>query len=168
MRDRRSWSVPYLRRLRCPLEDVALGLHQFRRRVEPQLLRERRPVDRVDGQGIGRGAQSVQRAHQQQGRPVAQRLLGDERAQLVGRLPCTAQLEQHLRALLAGGDAGLLEAQSLALGDVVGQPCPGRAAPQCQGLVVRRQPTAVLEAAARANPAAKRSASRSTPVRSSR
>ena len=110
----------------------------------------------------------MQCAHQQQGRPVTQRLLRDELAQLVRRLPCAAQREEHLRALLAGCDVRLLQTKSLALGDVDGQPCPGRAAPQCQRLVVRRQPSAVLEVRARANPATKRSASTSTPVTSSR
>ena len=58
-----------------------------------------------------------------------------------------AQREEHLRALLTGCDVRLLQTKCLALGDVDGQPCPGRSAPQRECLVVRRQPAAVLEGA---------------------
>ena len=96
---------------------VALGRVQLWGRVQPQLFRECLPMDCVDGQGVCRGPEPVQCAHQQQGRPVAQRLLGDELAQLVRRLPGAAQREEHLRAFLAGGDVRLLQTESLALGD---------------------------------------------------
>ena len=110
----------------------------------------------------------MQCAHQQQGRPIAQRLLGDELAQLVRRLPCAAQCEEHLLVLLAGCDAPLLQTKSLALGDVEGQPGPGRTAPQCQRLVVSRQPTAVLEVPRPRQPRDEASASTPTPDMSSR
>ena len=143
------------RRVRRALEDVALRFVQLWGRVEPQLFGQRTPVDRVDSQGVGRGTELVQRPHQQQGRSVAQRLLGDELAQLVRRLACAAQREEHLCALLARRRVRLLQTQSLALGDVGGQPCPGGSAPQGERLVVRRQPTGLLEGARPPQPGGK-------------
>ena len=74
-------------------EDRALELLQLGARLERELVDERRPRGAVRRQRVGLATASVERAHLQRAQPFAQRMLGDQRVELGGRLGRAPALE---------------------------------------------------------------------------
>ena len=117
------------------VEDLPLEALEALARLEPELFRERAAALLVRPQGLGLPAGAVEGEHELPARPLAQRLLRDERLQLRDELVVSPQLEVGLDALLLGREPQLLEAGDLGLREVlVPELGERRAAPERQSL----------------------------------
>ena len=104
-------------------------------RLEAELLGEHTAALLVGVQRFRLTAGAVEREHELPARPLAERLLRDERFQLGDELVVSPQLEDGLDPLLPRGETELLEAGDLGLGEVlVPELGEGRPAPKREGL----------------------------------
>jgi len=125
-RDRRR--TQRRRQRRIVLQDRALELLQTRARVEPELIGQRAPRLSQDGERLDGSSGPVEGHRKVRPQRLAQRVLGDERAQLADQLRVVAARELGLDAALDRVEPHLIEPQRL--GHEAGRPprcLPGRA-----------------------------------------
>ena len=101
---------------RVLLEDPLVQLAQGRPGFEPQLVGQAGTHGVEDARGFCLAAAAVQRDHQLPGRPLTQRVLGDQVLQLGDGLHVAAEGEVGLDAVLDRGEAEVLQAGGLGLG----------------------------------------------------
>ena len=82
------------------VEDLPLEALEALARLEPELLGEHTAALLVRVQRFGLTAGAVEREHELPARPLAERLLRDERLQLRDELVVSPKLEEGLDALL--------------------------------------------------------------------
>ena len=161
-RCRGAGSVPALRcQGRVLAQNRLLELVQGRARLDAELVDEQPPRLPIDLEGLGLPARAVEGAHELRAKPLAERMLADERLELPDELGVTAELEVGLDSALERGETELLEpADSACANDSPrGRRVPARA----RG----REPREGAEPRARAATARASSTSRSKRSRSS-
>ena len=114
-------------------EDPPLQLAELLARLEPELLDERRARIAIRLERLRLAARAIQRQHQLTREALAQRMRPDRRRELTDEVGVPAVGELALEPTFQGGQAQLLEARDLALGEVLEREVgERRAAPECQ------------------------------------
>ena len=90
---------------------------QGRARLDAQLVDEQPSRLPIDLEGLGLPARAVEGAHELRAKPLAERVLADERLELPDEIGVTAELEVGFDSALEGGETELLEPEDLSLGE---------------------------------------------------
>ncbi len=121
------------------LEDRPLQLLQRLTRLEPELVRQEPSGLCVDVESLGLAPAAVERGHELPARPLAQRVLGDERLELAHEIRMAAEYEVCVDPVLEDCESALVEPGYLRLREIrVAKVCESGATPERERLGKRR------------------------------
>ena len=112
------------------------------RRLDADLLDQRRPGVPVGLERLGLAAAAVQREHALRVQPLAQRVLGQQRVDLADELVVAAGGEVRVDRELGGGEPQLLEPADLRVGERLVGDVRERVAAEQRERLARRAPAA--------------------------
>lgn len=117
-------------------EDSCLEITQRRRGIQPEIVRENRPIGAIPLQRLGRAAAAVQRGHQQLERVLAIWVVRHERLQLRRGFPVIARVDTQPLSPLDHVESAPIEPMRLDLRELrIGDVRVRCAAPQSERLV---------------------------------